>query len=113
MPINQFGMQLRQGIEALREAGIDVVLMDMQYSPFTDMLINAREYRGYIRWIAKREQVPLLRHYEMMETWSEDGLIDLAAREPAVRTRMAEAVHRCVASHLAQLIGQATGPAPR
>ncbi|MFT3803168.1 MAG: hypothetical protein QM766_18390 [Burkholderiaceae bacterium] len=113
VPINAFGRQLSQGIELVHGAGIDLVLMDMQYSPFTDMLINAREYRGYIRWIAKREKVPLLRRYEMMEAWAEQELIDLSSRDADTRVKTAQKVHACVAGRLAQLIRDVVDAAPR
>ncbi len=113
VPINAFGRQVSQGIELLHGAGIDLVLLDMQYNPFTDMLINAREYRGYVRWIAKRDKVPLLRRYEMMESWAEQELIDLSSRDAGVRVRTAQTVHACVAGRLAQLIRRVVDATPR
>ena len=109
IPINRFGRELQRGLARLEKADIDVLLMDMQFSPFTGLLINAREYRGYIRWIAKRAQVPLLRRYEMMEYWADQGVFELEVTDQAT----ADGVHACVALQAADLIRTAVDEAGR
>lgn len=102
--INLFGHQLERGLTLLNDAGIDVVLMDMQYSPYTELLINAGDYRHYVRWIARSRGIALMRRYEMMHYWSDENVFDLNSDDPAVRLRTADAVHGCVARQLAAMI---------
>lgn len=109
VPVNRFGSELQRGLARLEKADIDVMLMDMQFSPFTGLLINAREYRGYTRWIAKRAQVPLLRRYDMMEFWDEQGVFDLGVTHPAT----ADGIHACIAHQAAGLIEAAVLAAGR
>lgn len=104
--INTFGEALEQGFDLLQERGIDVVLMDMQFGPQTDALIKLRPYRSYMMWASRGRDVPLFRRHDLMNYWSERGVVDLSATTRADQSKAADFVHECIGRVLAAGIVQ-------
>jgi len=65
---------MRQGLRRLRQAGIEVVLMDNQRSPrLLDAPASAR-FDAAIQTLAQEERVPLFARSRLMRGWQEAGL---------------------------------------
>lgn len=65
---------MRQGLRRLREAGIEVVLMDNQLSP---RILNAPasgRFEAAMQALAREERVPLFARSRLMRGWEEAGL---------------------------------------
>jgi hypothetical protein len=108
--VASFGQTLANGIEALRERGIDVILMNMQYSPVTATTVNVGRYLDYMRWLAQNHSAPLFDRYSMMKYWEDSGAIDVTSSEKAEQARDREFVHGCLATLLADMIANAAAP---
>jgi acyl-CoA thioesterase I len=70
-PLAEHGLELRQGIEQLKAAGADVVLIDPQYAP---KVLEKAETQGMVDQIAlaaKDENVDLFRRFAVMRDWHE------------------------------------------
>jgi acyl-CoA thioesterase-1 len=68
-PLNPHSVQLREGIEELKAADADVVLIDPQFSP---AVIAKAETPGMVEQIeaaAKEENVDLFRRFAVMRNW--------------------------------------------
>lgn len=102
--LNAFGETLQAGIAALHDKGIDVMLVDMQYGPQTDSLLQLRPYRNYMAWAARNLDAPIFRRYEIMQHWWENGTVDLAASGKAEQAKAADFVHDCIGRLLAAAI---------
>ncbi|MCU0889174.1 MAG: hypothetical protein MUC64_14400 [Rubritepida sp.] len=114
LDINAFGEALDRGVAALHERDIDVVLVDMQFGPQTDALIQLRPYRNYMLWAARRNDVPLFRRHEIMQQWSERDIVDLAATTRTEQLKAADFVHECIGRLLGAAIHEAArAAAPR
>lgn len=111
VPISSFGRDLERGLDTLQRRGIDVVLMDMQYTPNVDLLTNASAYRAYMRWTAVRQEVLLFRRYEVMEHWSQSDVFDFDLGPASRQVQEYEAAHDCVAALLARMIHDAVARA--
>lgn len=98
---------LAKGITAIRAAGADVILMDMQYAPSIARILNFAPYREALRGIAVAREVPLLARHEFMQLWHSDGAMDLDARDGEERHRVARKLFACLAAALATPIAQA------
>ncbi len=98
----EFRTALEHGVQTIRAAGSDVVLMNMQYSPRTDSMIAAGTYAENMRWVAQQQDLPLFDRLAMMKHWNEAGIFDLA--NASDKSRLAERVHDCVGKLLAELI---------
>jgi lysophospholipase L1-like esterase len=74
---------LRKGIDRIREAGkIDIVLMDLQYTPamLTPELLSATNAMvSTIAMVASEKKVNLFRRFELMKAWHELGQIPIEA----------------------------------
>src|SRR5215471_2535592 len=108
---DEFRAILDQGVEMLHAEGVDVVLMNMQYSPRTDAMISINAYADNMRWVALQHDVPLFDRFALMKHWAETGTFDLY--DASKNTDTAERVHDCIGRLLAGLIaGAIKQPAP-
>lgn len=96
---------LDEGIDAIHETGADAVLMNMQYSPRTESMIQSGAYADTMRVVARDREIPLFDRLEIMRYWNDNGNFDLntGTRDSA----MAQKVHDCIGRALASLIVEA------
>jgi len=107
----EFRATLEQGVEMLQADRVDVVFMNMQYSPRTDAMISINAYADNMRWVALQHDVPLFDRFALMKHWAELGTFDLY--DASKNTDTAERVHDCIGRLLAGLIaGAVKQPAP-
>ncbi len=92
---------LRSGIRQLKEAGIDVILMDIQYAP---EVLAHEGYHGMLHAIAAAgvaEGVPVFRRFQVMESWDETGVMPVRAALADDRLHMNDRSYGCLARLLA------------
>jgi hypothetical protein len=106
----EFRATLDQGVEMLQADGVDVVFMNMQYSPRTDSMISINAYAENMRWVALQHDVPLFDRFALMQHWTELGTFDLY--DASKNTDTAERVHDCIGKLLAGLIAGAVKEPP-
>jgi hypothetical protein len=99
---DSFRAALENGVEALQKAGVDVILMNMQYSPRTDMMVALGPYAEIMRVVAQQHDIPLFDRLAIMRHWSDVGAFDLyaAGKEPL----LAQRVHDCIGRAIAAMI---------
>jgi hypothetical protein len=102
---DDFRNVLGEGVEALRAKHIDVLFMNMQYSPRTEPVIAINTYADVMRFIALQHEVLLFDRFAIMRNWSETGTFDLFAATK--KTDTAERVHECLGRMLGRLIVEA------
>jgi hypothetical protein len=108
---DDFRATLEQGVETLQGQGVDVVLMNMQYSPRTESMISIKAYADNMRWVALQHDVLLFDRFALMKHWTEIGTFDLY--DASKNTNTAERVHDCIGKLLAGLVAEAVKqPAP-
>lgn len=105
-PLQVFGRSLQQGLASVAEAGSDTVLVDMQYSPRTDRLVDYQSYLEAIRETAEEARVPLFDRYEIMRYWSVAGSFDLSSLRD---DGLYEKIHVCIGELLADYILRGAG----
>jgi len=99
--IDSFAGDLANGIERLRAAQADVILMDMQYAPSTASIINFDPYLDVLRQIADLNDVAVFRRYDIMRAWGEAGVFAYDVTGAQKQTATARAVYDCLAAGLA------------
>jgi hypothetical protein len=99
-----FRSAIDQGVAAVLDADSDVILMNPQYSPRTESMIEVQPYVDVMRFSALQHEVPVFDRFAVMRQWGELGTFDLL--DPTKKTDVAERVHQCVADLLADLIVQ-------
>jgi hypothetical protein len=95
---DEFRAALGKGVEATKQAGADIVLMNLQYSPRTETMINPAPYLDAMRVVAQEQEIPLFDRFAMMRHWNETGEFDLFSPAPGIDLAMR--VHNCLARAL-------------
>jgi acyl-CoA thioesterase I len=100
------GMQdvLHDGVQLVRDAGADVVLIDPQFSRFLRANTDLDAYEGVMQQVATMPGVTLFRRFELMRTWANDGRVDLERTEAADRAKALDLLNRCLGQALARYI---------
>jgi hypothetical protein len=99
------------GVVALQNAGADVILMNLQYSPRTETMISAPPYLDNMRVVAQQHDVPLFDRFAIMRQWNDTGDFDLFSASHGIE--LAKRVHDCLGRALSQFVIDAAhlGPA--
>jgi hypothetical protein len=99
---DDFRAALDEGVETLHKGGADVILMNMQYSPRTDIMVPLGPYADNMRVVAQQHDIPLFDRLGIMRHWSDIGAFDLyAAGKDNV---LAHKVHDCIGRAIASMI---------
>jgi hypothetical protein len=97
-----FHNSLDQGLDAIAAGDADAILMNMQYSPRTESMLNVSAYADVMRWVAEQRNILLFDRLAIMHYWSDEGTFDLYAATAGYA--MAHRVHECIGRALASQI---------
>src|SRR5579859_170324 len=98
----EFRSAVSEGVEKLQNAGVDVVLMNMQYSPRTESVVALAAYADGMRWVAREREVPVYDRLAIMRHWYDAGQFDLY--KPTKDMKTAKSVHDCLGRALGSTI---------
>jgi len=107
LQLEDFGRALSQGIEMLEKEGIDVILMNMQYSRRVELLVNYSPYVDMMNAVATQSGAALFDRIEMMRHWASSGRLDFDNMPRAERASRAAKLHECIALQLGDMIEKA------
>jgi len=107
---DDFRGAVTDGVTALQQAGADVVLMNLQYSPRTETMISVPPYLDNMRVVAQEHDIPLFDRFAIMRQWNDQGQFDLF--NPAHGPELAKQVHDCIGRALAKFVIDAAHPGP-
>jgi len=91
-----------EGVAALQKAGVDVVLVNLQYSPRTETMISAPPYLDNMRVVAQHHDVPLFDRFTIMRHWNDSGDFDLFSTTHGAD--LAKRVHACLGRALSTFV---------
>ena len=112
-PPNRFSQSLKEGLDILQENGIPAIIGDIQFHPQFEALYRTDDYRNYVRWVAGKRDVPLLKRYEMIEHWASGGSVDLDSGNDADQQAAYRFIQECLAFQATRMILGAAGLATR
>jgi len=107
---DDFRAAIDQGVVALQNAGADVVLMNMQYSPRTETIISLPPYLDNMRVVAQQHDVPLFDRFAIMHQWNDAGDFDLFSATHGIE--LAKRVHDCLGRALSKFVFDAAHLGP-
>jgi hypothetical protein len=99
---DEFSSSLETGIDTIVNAGADVDLINMQYSPHTEALLDVSTYADVMQWVAQERGLLLFDRLGIMRYWTDQGIFDLYAATK--NSDMAHRVHDCIGRVLASQI---------
>jgi hypothetical protein len=97
-----FRLSLDDGVSAIETAGADVILMNMQYSPRTDSMLDVGPLADVMRIVAQQHDALLFDRLGLMRSWNDSGTFDLYSATK--NYDMARRVHECIGWALANQI---------
>jgi acyl-CoA thioesterase I len=95
---------LQAGVDTVREAGGDVVLIDQQFSRFLRANTDLDPYVLAMQQIAMLPGVVLFHRFELMRSWVGDGHIDLERVKKADRETAVTTLNICLGQMLARFV---------
>jgi hypothetical protein len=108
--VEDFRNTLQSGINTVRGAGVEVMLMNMQFSRDTDTIIEFGPYLTAMSEIADANDVPLFRRHGIMRYWAETGSLDLRTTEPEKRRQVAAKLYDCIGRAMADFVTRGIPP---
>lgn len=102
--IDQFRETMQAGIDALRTAAADVVLMNMQFARATDAMIHFEPYLIAMSQVADANDVALFRRHGIMRYWAENGLLDPTVRDGEKSRQLAAKLYDCIGRAMADFV---------
>jgi GDSL-like lipase/acylhydrolase family protein len=99
---DDFRGAVEEGIAAMQNAGADVVLMNLQYSPRTETMISVPPYLDNMRAVAQQHDVPLFDRFAIMRQWNDNGDFDLFNSTHGIE--LAKRVHDCIGRALSRFV---------
>lgn len=108
--LRRMAKTVRAGIERMKRAESDVMLMNPQYAPAVLRQWHYRKVLRVIDAIAYAEDVPLVQRFGMMRHWAEDGRMPISMMLSRDRLHMTDASYDCLAQLVAATLDAATAP---
>jgi acyl-CoA thioesterase-1 len=102
--IDRYRQVVREGVERLKNAGIDVIIMDMQFAPTVLAHPLYREMERSLAEVAKEEGVPVFRRFALMRSWIESGQLDFTTMLSPDGLHMNDLTYGCIGRILADAI---------
>ena len=99
---DDFRAAVDEGVAAVKKAGADILLLNLQYSPRTETMIAPGPYLDNMRLVAQQYDIPLFDRFAIMRNWNENGDFDLFNTSPGIG--LAKRVHDCLARALSTFV---------
>lgn len=103
---------LKRGIDRLRAAGIDVVLMSPQYAPSFNRQQRNLLHVEAVRSAGRQKGVAVFRRFEIMQYWLASGQMTLDEMLSPDGLHLNDLSYGCVANQVAALIDHASSAKP-
>jgi acyl-CoA thioesterase-1 len=104
---NEHGASIHAGIERIRAAGADVILLDPQYAPKVIAKPEAAKMVELIAMTAKQEDIDLYPRFDVMRHWREVEHLEFSAFVSADGLHMNDWSYACLAKSLGLAIAEA------
>lgn len=101
---DSYSETLLDGIDRLSAAGIDVVLMDPQYSRASTAVIDFERYVETVHRVATMRDLLDFPRFGIMHYWVSEGLVSFNAHPRAEQIHIADRTYACLADNLAGMI---------
>jgi len=104
VPVERFASETRAGVLAMRQAGIDVVLVNQQYCPALEAHDDFPAFRTALMQIGTELGVPVVDRYGLMRRWLSEGAIKRDALLSADNLHMTDGGYAMLAKAIGEEI---------
>jgi acyl-CoA thioesterase-1 len=102
--VDDFAATLQTGIDELKAHGIDIMLVDLQFSHSTTTVMDFEQYLNALHRVGDVNDVNVFPRFEMMRYWSEQNVFNFDGVAKDERASLAAKVYECIAGKLAEAI---------
>jgi acyl-CoA thioesterase I len=102
--VDAFAATLQSGIDAVAARGIDLILVDMQFSHRTVAVIDFDSYLRAMHRVGDVKDIYVFPRFAMMRYWSEQEVFNLDGVQKSERASLAANVYHCLGRKLAEVI---------
>jgi hypothetical protein len=102
--VDEFRLTLQTGIDKLRAAGAELVLMNMQFSRASEAVIHFEPYLAAMQELADVNDLPLFRRHSIMRQWAETGVLDFRTGEGDKGRHVAVKLYDCIGRGMAEFV---------
>ncbi len=110
LDIGRYRQVVRGGIERLKAAGFDVIIMDMQFAPKVLAHPLYRDMERSLAMLAKELGVPVFRRFALMQHWIASGQLDFTTMLSPDGLHMNDLTYGCIGRALADAVIERTAP---
>jgi len=104
--VDDFVNALLTGVDKMGNHGIDVLLMDTQYSRSTARIINFQPYVDAIGQVAGMRDLVVFPRYLVMRMWVDEERFSFADKNPTQARALADQIYDCLGRLLARTIAK-------
>lgn len=104
--VDDFISVLLTGVDKMGSAGIDVLLMDTQYSRSTARIINFQPYVDAIGQVAGMRDLVVFPRYLVMRMWVDEQRFSFADKTPTETRDIADKIYDCLGRLLARSLAK-------
>ena len=108
--LTRFAATVRDGIGRIQAAGIDLLLMDIQYAPKVISHPRHPEMERQIETIAAEKAVPVFHRFALMKYWVSSGQLTMKQMLSPDGLHLNDLSYGCLAARLADAIVAAGAP---
>lgn len=113
LPIDQLAATLQNGLETLKDDGLDVIVLGIQFSRFLRANVEVEPYRDTLRMVAATTGAAHFPRYDLMRAWAEAGTVDVERTPPPRRTAAIDRLNDCIARALSVFLRRGAREARR
>jgi len=105
---DDFDRTAQDGIDRMRAAGIEILLMDLQYTPRVTEVPGHERMLQHIDALGARNRIPVFHRYAVMKFWADAMKTDYVTMVSSDGLHMDDKSYGCLAERLADAIVDAT-----
>jgi acyl-CoA thioesterase I len=102
--VSQFRSVLAEGVHRIRKAGIDIILMDVQYFPSGERRPGMNAYLDAIQQVGESYKVPVIHRHKIMSHWVASGEMTVASMLYRDNVHMSDRGYRCLGDAVSAFI---------
>jgi hypothetical protein len=113
LPVDDLTDILTEGLQRLHARGIDVVVMDLQFSRFLRANADIAPYQRALLIAAAAGEAVIFPRYALMHAWADAGSVDLERTPRAERAAAVDRLNDCIAQAMADFLRHGSRAARR
>ena len=108
----EFTRHLAEGVQQMKKAGIDVILVNPLYSKRTASMLQLRPYIEAMKAVAAAENLVLFDRFEIMRFWAESGFFKFGDKPDAAMMAENDQIFDCLGRLLVSAVDRSLKSGP-